>query len=64
MLEFYQTSGDVDYLLKLQVSDVASYDEFYRQLVRAVRCADVSAIFSMEAIKRTTAIPLKPQAEH
>ena len=64
VLEFYRTSGDVDDLLKLQVHDVAAYDEFYRQLVRSVRCADVSAIFSMEEIKRTTAIPLKPRAEH
>jgi len=58
VLEFHRTSGDVDYFLKLQLRDVASYDEFYRQLVGSVRCADVSAIFSMEQIKYTTAIPL------
>ena len=63
VLEFYRTSGDVDYLLKLQVADVASYDEFYKRLRRLTRCADVSAIFSMEEIKRTTAVPLALQTE-
>lgn len=56
--EFHRTSGEVDYLLKLQLPDVAMYDEIYKQLMRCGRCADVSAVFSMEEIKRTTAVPL------
>ena len=58
VVEFHRTSGDVDYLLKLQLADIASYDESYRRLIRSARCADVSAVFSMQEIRRTTAIPI------
>jgi Lrp/AsnC family transcriptional regulator len=58
VVEFYRTSGDVDYLLKLQLADIASYDESYKCLIRSTRCADVSALFSMQEIRRTTAVPL------
>jgi Lrp/AsnC family transcriptional regulator, cysteine-sensing transcriptional activator len=60
--EFYRTSGDVDYLLKLQIADVASYDEVYKLLIGSIRCAEVRAIFSMEELKRTTGVPLPAQA--
>jgi Lrp/AsnC family transcriptional regulator, cysteine-sensing transcriptional activator len=56
--EFHRTSGDVDYLLKLQLADVASYDEVYKILIGSIRCAEVRAIFCMEELKRTTAVPL------
>ena len=55
--EFHRTSGEIDYVLKLQVRDVASYDEVYKKLI-ATHCADVSSVFSMEEIKHTTAVPL------
>lgn len=58
IVEFYRTTGDVDYLLKLQLADIASYDESYKRLIRSARCADVSAVFSMQEISRTTAIPM------
>src|SRR6185312_3294225 len=60
--EFHRTSGDVDYLLKLQLADVASYDEVYKLLIGSTRCAEVRAVFSMEELKRTTAVPLPAQA--
>jgi len=59
VVEFYRTSGDVDYLLKLQLADIASYDESYKRLIRSARCADVSAVFSMQEISRTTAVPMR-----
>ena len=58
VVEFYRTSGDVDYLLKLQLADIAGYDESYRCLTRSARCADVSAVFAMQEIRRTTAVPM------
>jgi Lrp/AsnC family transcriptional regulator len=58
VVEFYRTSGDVDYLLKLQLTDIASYDESYKRLIRCARCTDVSAVFAMQEISRTTAIPM------
>jgi Lrp/AsnC family transcriptional regulator len=60
--EFHRTSGDVDYLLKLHLPDVARYDEVYKLLINSSRCAEVRAVFSMEELKRTTAVPLPTQA--
>lgn len=54
----YRTSGELDYLIKARVSDVAAYDELYQRLIRKVRLSDVSASFVMEEIKETTELPL------
>jgi hypothetical protein len=51
-------SQSLDYLLKLQLTDIASYDESYKRFIRCARCADVSAVFAMQKISRTTAIPM------
>jgi Lrp/AsnC family transcriptional regulator len=59
VIEFYRMSGDIDYLLKLQVADIADYDRVYKQLIKAVRLTDVSSSFAMEQIKYTTAIPVR-----
>jgi len=58
VVEFYRMSGEVDYLLKLQVADIASYDRVYKALIRSAKLMDVSSAFAMEELKRTTAIPL------
>ena len=58
IVEFYRMSGDVDYLMKLQVSGIGAYDKVYQKLIRSVRLSDVSSAFAMEEIKHTTAIPL------
>jgi Lrp/AsnC family transcriptional regulator, cysteine-sensing transcriptional activator len=58
VVEFYRMSGDADYLLKLQVADIAAYDRVYKKLIRSVRLLDVSSAFAMEEIKHTTAVPL------
>ena len=58
VVEFYRLSGDVDYLLKVLVKDIAAYDVFYKRLITAVPLSDVSSAFAMEQIKSTTALPL------
>lgn len=58
VLEIYRMSGDVDYLMKLVVPDIAAYDRVYQRLIRAVDLSDVSSSFAMEEIKNTTALPL------
>lgn len=58
VVEFYRMAGDIDYLLKVVVEDMGAYDRFYRRLIEAVDLLDVSASFSMEAIKHTTELPL------
>lgn len=58
VVEFYRMSGDVDYLLRVVVSDMAAYDTFYKKLIGKVKLTDVSSSFAMEQIKYTTALPL------
>lgn len=58
VVEFYRMAGDVDYLLKLQVKDIAAYDRAYKALIRTAKLMDVSAAFAMEEMKRTTELPL------
>jgi Lrp/AsnC family transcriptional regulator len=58
VVEFYRLSGDVDYLIKLQVRDIAAYDRAYKALIRAAPLRDVSAAFAMEELKHTHALPL------
>jgi Lrp/AsnC family transcriptional regulator len=58
IVEIYRMSGDVDYLLKVIVPDIAGYDAVYKRLIRAVDLQDVSSSFAMEVLKSTTALPL------
>ena len=58
VVEFYRMAGEVDYLLKLLVRDVADYDRVYKKLIKAVPLSDVSASFAMERIKYETAVPV------
>lgn len=54
----YRMTGDLDYLLKVRVADVADYDRIYKSLIDKVAMADVSASFVMEEIKDTTEVPV------
>jgi Lrp/AsnC family transcriptional regulator len=58
VVEFYRMSGDVDYMLKVVVPDIAAYDSVYKRLIRAADLFDVSSSFAMEELKFTTALPL------
>ncbi|MDG1750278.1 MAG: Lrp/AsnC family transcriptional regulator [Thalassotalea sp.] len=56
--EFYRMSGEVDYLLRVVVSDMKAYDAFYKKLITQASFADISSSFAMEEIKYTTALPV------
>lgn len=58
IVEIYRMSGDIDYLLKIYVPDIAGYDQVYKKLVRSIELQDVSSSFAMEVLKSTTALPL------
>lgn len=58
VVEFYRMSGDIDYLLRVVVPDIAGYDAVYKKLIKAADLSDVSSSFAMERIKYTTALPL------
>ncbi len=57
--EVYRLSGEIDYLLKIVVPDIAVYDDVYKRLIKKTDFADVSSFFSMEEIKSTNVLPLK-----
>ena len=58
VVEFYRMSGEIDYLLRVVVPDIAAYDRFYQKLIAKIELSDVSSSFAMEQIKYTTALPL------
>ena len=58
VVEFYRLSGDVDYLLKILVTDIDDYDRVYKKLIADTPLSDVSSSFAMERIKYTTSVPV------
>jgi Lrp/AsnC family transcriptional regulator len=62
VMEFYRMAGDVDYVLRVAVADMAEYDAFYKRLIAAAPMKNVTSRFAMERIKHTTAYPLPLRA--
>tara|TARA_R110002126_G_scaffold96196_4_gene225201 strand:+ start:3684 stop:4151 length:468 start_codon:yes stop_codon:yes gene_type:complete len=58
ILSVYRMTGDLDYLVRARVADMAGYDRLYQQLIARLPVADISASFVMEDIKDSTALPL------
>jgi Lrp/AsnC family transcriptional regulator len=58
VIEFYSMAGDVDYLLRVVVADMQSYDIFYKKLIGVVALKNVTSRFAMEKIKSVTALPV------
>jgi len=58
VMEFYRMAGDVDYMLRVVVTDIAGYDAFYKKLIATVPLKNVTSRFAMERIKSTTALPI------
>jgi len=59
VMEFYRMAGDVDYMLRVVVPDIAGYDEFYKKLIGTVPLKNVTSRFAMEKIKATTSLPIR-----
>ena len=58
VMEFYRMAGDVDYMLRVVVADIAGYDSFYKRLIAAIPLKNVTSRFAMEKIKATTTLPV------
>jgi len=58
IVEAYRMSGQVDYMLRVVVPDIANYDTFYKSFISQIDLTDVSSSFAMEQMKFTTALPL------
>src|SRR5919112_2755936 len=60
VMEFYRMAGDVDYMLRVVVSDMAAYDRFYKRLIETIPLKNVTSRFAMQRVKSTTAYVLNP----
>ena len=58
VVEVHRMAGDVDYLLKVLVPDMAAFDAFYLRLTRSLHCRNVTSKFSMERMKATNLLPI------
>ena len=58
IMEAHRLAGDMDYILKVQVSSTRAYDEFYKKLISRVQMSSVSACLSMETLKFSTVLKL------
>lgn len=58
----WRTSGEVDYMLRVLVRDIAAYDDFYKRMTQRVGFSGFRSIFVMEELKSTTAVPLDDHA--
>jgi Lrp/AsnC family transcriptional regulator len=58
ILEVHRMAGEVDYMLKVVVSNMEAFDAFYLELTSRLACRNVTSKFSMEKVKMTTALPI------
>ncbi|MEJ6394946.1 Lrp/AsnC family transcriptional regulator [Gymnodinialimonas sp. 2305UL16-5] len=58
ILGVYRMTGDLDYLIRARVADMAGYDALYQRLIARIEMSDVSASFVMEELKEGHALPL------
>src|SRR5947208_16982803 len=52
VMEFYRMAGDVDYMLRVIVPDIAGYDAFYKRLIAAVPLKNITSRFAMERTRQ------------
>lgn len=62
VMEVYRMAGEVDYMLRVAVADMAEFDTFYKRLIAVAPLKNVTSRFAMERIKHTTAYPLHGNA--
>ena len=62
VMDAYRMAGEVDYMLRVAVADMAEFDLFYKRLIEAVPLKNVTSRFAMERLKHTTAYPLSARA--
>ncbi len=58
VMDFYRVAGDVDYILRVVVSDTSAFDDFYKRLITLFPLKNVSSHFALESIKAETAFPI------
>lgn len=57
IVEVHRLAGNLDYIIKIVVRDIAHYDAIYKRLVSRIDLFDVSAYISMETLKDEPGLP-------
>lgn len=57
VMDVYRLAGDVDYLLRVVVADMAAYDAFYARLIAGLALKGVTSRFAMERLAGRTVLP-------
>jgi len=58
VMDVFRMAGDIDYMLRVTVADMAAYDQFYKKLIGSTPLKNVTSRFAMERIKAETAYPI------
>ncbi|APZ52902.1 Lrp/AsnC family transcriptional regulator [Salipiger abyssi] len=58
IVDVFRLAGEIDYMLRVVVPDIATYDSVYQRLIEKVDIRDVSSMFAMETIRSSTELPL------
>jgi Lrp/AsnC family transcriptional regulator len=58
IMEVYRMSGEVDYILRVVVSDIAAFDNLYKKIIDRIALSNVTSSFAIEQMKYTTALPV------
>ena len=59
VIECHSLTGDMDYLLRVQVADLAHFSRFMMgSLLEHPEVADVKSSFALETVKQTAVLPL------
>jgi len=56
-------SGRVDYLLRVVVPNIATYDEVYKKLIKAADLYNATSSSATETVNYTTALPFHYASE-
>jgi len=51
VMEFYRMAGDIDYMLRVVVADIAGYDAFYKRLIATVPLKNVTFTYFVNVWK-------------
>ena len=52
------TGSNVDYLLKILTSSISEYDRFQQQLIKEIKCTNMSSSISLKNLKKFKKFPL------
>ncbi|TWG92478.1 Lrp/AsnC family transcriptional regulator [Mesorhizobium sp. J18] len=57
VVEAYRLTGATDYVIKVVVPDIETYDAVYKKMISKLEFSEINSSISMEEMKFTTAVP-------